>query len=84
MWQQKPWTYEAKVPFDFNDPLGRWAALLKSTQNLVGKRTYVSSYSRVYLTEVGKQSNFLWIDRILDVSERGSATRTISTIRTFA
>lgn len=60
MWKQKPWTFDAKAPFDFNDPLGRWAALLKSTQNLIGKRTYVSSYSRIYLTEVGKQSQIFY------------------------
>lgn len=55
LWQQAPWKLDAKPPFDLEDAMGRWYALMKSTQNLVGARTYVSNYSRVYLCEVGRE-----------------------------
>lgn len=60
MWDQEPWTFALKGPYDLADPVGRWAALIKSTQNLVGARTYVSSYSRVFLTEVGKEPHIFY------------------------
>jgi hypothetical protein len=55
MWKQKPWTLDAKGPYDLDDPKGNWHGLMKATQNLVGARTYVSSYSRIFLCELGKQ-----------------------------
>lgn len=60
MWDQTPWKLDIKPPFNLEDPVGRWAAVLKSTMNLVGARTYVSSFSRVYLTEVGKPAQVFY------------------------
>ncbi len=60
LWEQQPWTLDISAPFDLDDPVGRWGALMKSTQNPLGGRTYVSSYSRVYLTEVGKPARVFY------------------------
>lgn len=55
LWNQESWTLDVKPPFDLDDVCGRWYALMKSTQSLVGARTYVANYSRVFLCEVGKE-----------------------------
>lgn len=40
--------------FDLDDPIGNRLATLKVTNNLVGKKTYVAMFSRVYLGPQGR------------------------------
>lgn len=60
VWNQTPWQLDVKAPFDLDDEMGGWHALMKGTQNLVGARTYVSNYSRVYLCEQDKQAEVFY------------------------
>ncbi len=54
LWTRKPAIIKASPPFDLDDPIGNWHAVMKVATSLVGSRTYVSSYQRNFICPVGK------------------------------
>lgn len=53
-WKGEPAVMSGRAPFDLSDPMQNWFALMKSTNNLVGARTYVPMFMRVFFGPQGK------------------------------
>jgi hypothetical protein len=53
-WKAEPGVIGGKPPFDLKDPMQNWFALMKTTNNLVGARTYVPMFMRVFFCPQGK------------------------------
>jgi hypothetical protein len=49
-----PGIIEARGPFDLRDPMQNWFALMRTTNNLVGARTYVPMFMRVFICPQGR------------------------------
>jgi hypothetical protein len=53
-WDAAPGVIDGKPPFTLTDPMQNWYALMKTTNNLVGARTYVPMFMRVFFAPQGK------------------------------
>jgi hypothetical protein len=53
----EPGVIDARAPFDLSVPMQNWFAMIKSTNNLVGARTYVPMVMRVFVCPENRPLN---------------------------